>query len=133
MGASAVFGPTAGSGPREGNSNPEVGPRAHQSTGEDQSSFAIPRWEDSTDPLAGRDQIDVGVSDPLQSGVGFFEPLNAASPGLALRLACLGTAKAEFSGIWLFLHNSALDHEHSIVNSLMIYVFFIYYSSMLDI
>jgi len=50
--------------------------------------------EDSTDSLARRDQIDVGISDPLQTGVGLFDPLIAASPGLALRLACLGTAKA---------------------------------------
>jgi len=43
------------------------------------------REEDSTDSLAKRDQIDVGISDPLQTGLGLFDPLNAASPGLALR------------------------------------------------
>ena len=35
------------------------------------------------------DQIDVGISAPLQSGLGLFDPLNAVSPGPALRLACL--------------------------------------------
>ncbi len=40
------------------------------------------------------DQIDVGISDPLQAGLGFFDPLNAASPGPALRWACLVTTKA---------------------------------------
>jgi hypothetical protein len=43
------------------------------------------REEDSTDSLAKRDQIDVGISDPLQTGLGLFDPLNVASPELALR------------------------------------------------
>jgi hypothetical protein len=41
-----------------------------------------------------KDQIDVGISAPLQNGLGLFDLLNAVSPGRALRLACLGTAKA---------------------------------------
>jgi len=61
------------------------------------------REEDSTDSLAKRDQIDVGISDPLQTGFGLFDPLIAASPGLALRLACLGTAKTGLmSGFSMF-------------------------------
>jgi len=50
--------------------------------------------EDSADSLAKRDQIDVGLSARLQSGLGLFDPLHAVSPGPALRLACLGPAKA---------------------------------------
>ncbi len=53
------------------------------------------REEDSADSLAKRDQIDVGISDPLQTGLGFFDPLHAVSPGPALRSACLGRTKAE--------------------------------------
>src|SRR5438552_17852395 len=52
------------------------------------------REEDSIDSLAKRDQIDVGVSAPLQSGLGLFDPLHAVSPGSALRWTCLGPAKA---------------------------------------
>src|ERR1051326_3229128 len=52
------------------------------------------REEDSADSLAKRDQIDVGISARLQGGFGLFDPLHAVSPGPALRLACLGTAKA---------------------------------------
>jgi hypothetical protein len=55
------------------------------------------REEDSADSLAKRDQIDVGVSDPLQTGLGLFDPLHAVSPQPALRLACLGTAKAGYA------------------------------------
>jgi len=54
------------------------------------------REEDSTDSLAKRDQIDVGISGLLQTGLGLFDPLNVASLGLALRSACLGTAKAGY-------------------------------------
>src|SRR5438034_8035114 len=52
------------------------------------------REEDSADSLAKRDPIDVGISGPLQTGLGLFDPLHAVSPGPALRLACLGTTKA---------------------------------------
>src|SRR6266566_3680709 len=52
------------------------------------------REEDSADSLAKNDQIDVGISGPLQTGLGLFDPLHAVSPGPALRLACLGTTKA---------------------------------------
>ena len=49
------------------------------------------------------DQIDVGISDPLQTGLGFFDPLHAASPEPALRLACLKTVQAEYtSGFSMF-------------------------------
>jgi len=41
-----------------------------------------------------KDQIAVGISAPLQNGLGLFDPLHAVSPGPALGLACLGTAKA---------------------------------------
>jgi hypothetical protein len=104
--ASAVFGPVAGFDPREGISNPGLESRTHQLTGEDQSSFAFPREEDSTDSLARRDQIDVGISGRLQTGLGFFDPLIAASPGLALRLACLGTAKAGMTGGFSTFHDN---------------------------
>src|SRR2546422_3027593 len=52
------------------------------------------REEDSADSLAKRDPIDVGISDPLQTGFGFFDPLHAVSPGPALRSACPGPARA---------------------------------------
>src|SRR5439155_16189777 len=48
----------------------------------------------SIDFLTTKDQIDVGVSDPLQTGFGLFDPLHAVSPGPALRSACLGSTKA---------------------------------------
>src|SRR5205814_7551384 len=35
-----------------------------------------------------------GISDPLQTGLGLFDPLHAVSPAPALRSVCLGTAKA---------------------------------------
>ncbi len=52
------------------------------------------RFVGSTNPLARKDQIDLGISARLQSGLGLFDPLHAVSPGPALRSACLGTAKA---------------------------------------
>ena len=58
------------------------------------SSFALLSTNGSIDFLTMKDQIDVGVSAPLQSGLGLFDPLHAVSPGPALRWACLGTAKA---------------------------------------
>jgi len=58
------------------------------------SSFAFLSENGSIDFLTTKDQIDVGVSDPLQTGFGLFDPLHAVSPGPALRSACLGTAKA---------------------------------------
>jgi hypothetical protein len=58
------------------------------------SSFAFPSKNGSIDILTTKDQIDVGLSDPLQVGLGLFDPLHAVSPGPALRSACLGTAKA---------------------------------------
>jgi hypothetical protein len=73
-------------------------------TREGQSSFAFPPREDSADSLAKRDQIDVGISDPLQTGFGLFDPLSVASPGLALRLACLGPAKAGMTGGFSTFH-----------------------------
>jgi hypothetical protein len=42
------------------------------------------REEDSADSLAKRDPIDVGVSDPLQTGLGLFDPLHAVSPWACL-------------------------------------------------
>ena len=62
------------------------------------------REEDSADSLAKRDLIDVGISDPLQTGLGLFDPLHAVSPGSALRWTCLGTAKAgiELNGFSMF-------------------------------
>jgi hypothetical protein len=45
-----------------------------------------------------RHQIDVGVSGPLQTGLGFFDPLPAAAPGPALRLACLNPLQAGLTG-----------------------------------
>ena len=60
------------------------------------SSFAFLSKNGSIDILTTKDQIDVGISDPLQTGLGLFDPLNAASPGLALRLACPGTARAGY-------------------------------------
>lgn len=44
----------------------------------------------------------MGLSAPLQNGVGFLDPLIAASPGPALRLACLGTAQAGVTLLRLF-------------------------------
>ena len=58
--------------------------------------------EDSADSLAKRDQIDVGVSDPLQTGLGLFDPLHAVSPGPALRSACPGPARAGYNSKRLF-------------------------------
>ena len=58
------------------------------------SSFAFLSSNGSIDFLTMKDQIDVGVSARLQSGFSLFDPLNAVSPGPALRSACLGTAKA---------------------------------------
>jgi len=58
------------------------------------SSFAFLSENGSIDFLATKDQIDVGISCPLQTGIGLFDPLHAVSPGPALRSACLGTTKA---------------------------------------
>ena len=42
------------------------------------------------------------MSGPLQTGLGLLDPLNAVSPGPALRWACLGTAKAGLNSKRLF-------------------------------
>ena len=63
----------------------------------------------SIDALTTRDQIDVGISGPLQTSFGFFDPLIAASPGLALRLACLGPAKAGMTGGFSTFHMNHKD------------------------
>jgi len=55
------------------------------------------REEDSADFLAKRDPIDVGISGPLQTGLGLFDLLYAVSPGPALRLACPGPARAGYT------------------------------------
>jgi hypothetical protein len=45
-----------------------------------------------------RHQIDVGISGQLPTGLGFFDPLHAASPGPALRLACPETVRVGSTG-----------------------------------
>src|SRR6266511_4788875 len=76
--------------------NPSAGPETHQSTGVDRH-LQVLREEDSADSLAKKDQIDVGVFDPLQTGLGLFDPLPAVSPGPALRSACPGSARAGYT------------------------------------
>ena len=75
------------------------------------SSFAFPGRGGSTGALAIQDQIDVGLSDPLQTGLGFFDPLHAVCPGPALRSACPGTARAGsiFNGFSMFR-----DHHRTV-------------------
>ena len=68
--------------------------RRNQSTGVDRHLHFLSKFG-SIDSLTMKDQIDVGISPPLQSGLGLFDPLHVASPGSALRLTCLGTAKAD--------------------------------------
>ena len=73
------------------------------------SSFAFLSKNGSIDFLTTKDQIDVGISDPLQTGLGLFDPLIAVSPGPALRSACLGTAKAGYSnGFSMFRTNHGM-------------------------
>ena len=47
------------------------------------------------------DLIDVGISGPLPTGLGFFDLLRAAAPGPALRLAC---RKPFPAGHWRLFH-----------------------------
>ena len=76
--------------------NPHAGSETHQSTGVDRQ-FAFLSENGSIDFLTTKDQIDVGVSDPLQTGFGLFDPLHAVSPGPALRSACPGPARAGYT------------------------------------
>ena len=52
-----------------------------------------------------KDPIDVSLSDPLQTGLGFFDPLHAASPEPALRLACLETVQAGYPRLFHVPHS----------------------------
>ena len=52
-----------------------------------------------------KDPIDVGLSGPLQTGFYFFDHLHAASPGPALRLACLATGQAGYPRLFHVPHS----------------------------
>ena len=60
------------------------------------------REEDSIDSLARRDQIDVGVSAPLQSGLGLFDPLHAVSPWACLAVGLPWTGQGGIHSQRLF-------------------------------